>query len=436
MKHVAAGRAALLACLAVAGAVLAAGAQTNTNRQSADAWLDSVEAWRTAVADHAMGRLDAPFQRVRAWSNPDMQRVLFDVKSLVKALVDQHATYVRSRVRPPMEYRRSFTFEQLQIVLGLTEDEAQRGDASRVLKRGALLHTDVAMLAPNSPPQSPRTPGLVPSPPAGTGDVMITDGREVGREDGSQWEFARSLLDMVLPSPADDSMVRQWYIASTAHMEDERRLGQAGRNLARGLEIFPADVSLLFYEGTLHEALAAPRAQNADLPPGFRPSFGNAEAEWRMAESCFRQSLQWREDFPEGHLHFGRVTGLLGHHDAAVAELTKAAASIADPQLKYYAALFLGHELEAVDRRDEARASFERAAALSPTAQSPLLSLSELAQRHSDAPAALQAMARVFALPADDQHRDDPWWVYDVSHVRDADTLIASMRASLGGLPR
>jgi len=58
-----------------------------------------------------------------------------------------------------------------------------------------------------------------------------------------------------------------------------------------------------------------------------------------------------------------------------------------------------------------------------------LLGLSELARRGGDRPGALQAIGRLFALPADDRdEKSDPWWWYYVSQGRDADALLDVMQ--------
>ena len=58
---------------------------------------------------------------------------------------------------------------------------------------------------------------------------------------------------------------------------------------------------------------------------------------------------------------------------------------------------------------DAAFDAYHRAAALSPTAQSPWLALSHLARRRGDRAAALRALQQVFDLPSEPD-RDDPWW--------------------------
>jgi tetratricopeptide (TPR) repeat protein len=128
--------------------------------------------------------------------------------------------------------------------------------------------------------------------------------------------------------------------------------------------------------------------------------------------------------------------GLLGDHPKALAELQLAAAAIEDSQLSYYVSLYLGYELAMLSRPGEAREQYEHAAALYPAAQSPLLALSQLAQSSGDSEGALAALQRVFALQVSDNSKDDPWWAYNVSHVRSAAAHVSEMYKLFGGSPQ
>jgi tetratricopeptide (TPR) repeat protein len=108
-------------------------------------------------------------------------------------------------------------------------------------------------------------------------------------------------------------------------------------------------------------------------------------------------------------------------------EVQRATASTEDAFVQYFGALFAGAELEALGRREQARQSYERAAAQCPTAQAPLVALSELARHFGDRRAALAALDRLAALPADPDERIDPWWHYLRSHARNANTLLENL---------
>jgi len=99
-----------------------------------------------------------------------------------------------------------------------------------------------------------------------------------------------------------------------------------------------------------------------------------------------------------------------------------------DPLLRYYADMFLGAAEEALSHPDAARAAYERAAALFPRAQSPLLALSALYARRSDRGGATKAIGSVFDLPQDAESRDDPWWRYTTVQGRNAGDLLDRLR--------
>jgi tetratricopeptide (TPR) repeat protein len=369
--------------------------------------------WQNAVAEHDPGMLDRAAETISARPIPLMQAVINQVKELAASLV---ASPARARALG------------VQYLLGLTDDEVQRGDANRILKRGALLHTDIALLAPDAARVVPM----------GTAQWLIKDGRLIGENAGPHWEFARLLLDSVKPLPAHDEMVRQWYLATAADMQNRREWGNAREHLSRARKIFPSDAYMLFYSGTLHEFFSGPFAQNSAMvaPPGSRLDIGARDAELARSRGFFREAVAADPDFAEAHLRLGRVAGLLGEHAQAVAELQKAAATLTVPQLQYYAALFLGQEHEMLGNYAAARAQFERAATLYPTAQSPLLSLNHLMRWSESFPNTLAATERVLMLPRRNSQRIDPWWEYDVAQVRNAEELMAGMRRAFGGLPR
>jgi tetratricopeptide (TPR) repeat protein len=155
---------------------------------------------------------------------------------------------------------------------------------------------------------------------------------------------------------------------------------------------------------------------------------GSEQMELRQAEAFFRRTLEIKPDEAEARLHEGRVLGLLGKHAEAAIALRLAVTELKDGELQYDADLFLGAEEEALGDRAAARVAYERAAALAPLAQSPLLALSQLARRNGDRTGALRAIDRLFALPEDRHEHDDPWWWYSVSQGLDADDLLAAVR--------
>ena len=307
------------------------------------------------------------------------------------------------------------------------------------MRRGALLHADVAMLQPRGAVEPFAGPFAAPAVGPQTWRIDIADGRSVDAGlSAVHWDIARLALDQVRPpafekpAPERDAMVRAWYRATAAWMqfrEDHDTI-----HLDRGRAIFPDDVDLLFLSGCQRETYAAPAIQAAtravSLPPGMTMAIESERAELRQAETFFKRALAKQADMTEAHLRLGRVLGLEGHHVEAAAELRQALAAIDDDRLRYYGELFVGAEEEALGRFDAARAAFERAATLFPSAQSPLVALSELSKRRGDRAGALSAIERLFALPpVGDERRDDPWWSYHTAQARDAEALLDAVRA-------
>jgi tetratricopeptide (TPR) repeat protein len=307
-----------------------------------------------------------------------------------------------------------------------------RGDDNYIIRRAAILHADVAMLAP----ASMVAPGDVGRPTGGLERIRmeISDGQEIDlRQSAVHWELARMLLDFVRPrgkdraDPGHDEMVRQWYRATAAWMQLREDHDKVHLDHARA--IFPDDPDILFLSACQRETYAGLPIQtavrSAILPTGVTLDVGSERVELREAEALFRRVLELRPDYAEARMRYGRVLGGLGKHADAVVELRRAAAGLTDSQSLYYVSLFLGAEEETLGSRDAARVAYEQAARLSPMAQSPLLALSQLARRYGDRNGALRAIERLFAFPGEDRDvHDDPWWWYYVAQARDAEDLV------------
>jgi tetratricopeptide (TPR) repeat protein len=438
--------------------------------------IEGLERWLKAVARHLPGEDDEALQEIAAWPNVNLKNLWVDANVLSQIIRSQNAQAMSSRHVESFSVRGEgqktstairYTNTQARRLMALacaaggvlTEtrcmtmqagDELDpefrqmailaraarlRGDDNYIMRRGAILHSDVAILAP----QSMKADGAVmPSGGLDRFRMDISDGREIDlRPSAVHWEIARMLLEFVVPrggdrpAPGRDDMVRQWYRATASWMqlrEDHDKL-----HLERARQLFPSDPDLLFLSACQRETYAGAPIQtavrSAVLPTGVVIDVGSVRGELREAEALFRRALEIKPDYPEARLRYGRVMGLLGKHAEAAAELRRAAADLADRQMLYYAGLFLGAEEEALGNRDTARVAYEQAAELFPTAQSPLLALSQLARRYGDRGGALRAIDRLFALPeADFDAHTEPWWLYYVAQARDADDLLEAMQ--------
>jgi tetratricopeptide (TPR) repeat protein len=441
------------------------GAQPPIIEQVGKGRLERLERWLKAAARHAPGEDDEALAEIAAWSNAQLKELWIDGNVLVQTMRSVNAN--RFTVRPEgqrvgTQVRYSSTQlhrmrvlacaaggalvesecmamdagseldADLRALAGLSRAAKQRGDVNYIIRRGAILHADVAILAP----ASMLAPGDVGRPAGGLERfrMEISDGQEIDlRQSAVHWELARMLLDFVRPrgkdraDPGHDEMVRQWYRATAAWMQLREDHDKVHLDHARA--IFPDDPDILFLSACQRETYAGAPIQtavrSAILPTGVVLDVGSERVELREAEALFRRVLDLRPGDGEARMRYGRVLGGLGKHAEAAVELRRAAGDLKDNQTLYYASLFLGAEEEALGNRDAARVSYEQAARLFPMAQSPLLALSQLARRFGDRNGALRAIERLFALASEDRDgQDDPWWWYYVAQARDAEDLL------------
>jgi tetratricopeptide (TPR) repeat protein len=415
-----------------------------------------MKAWFSAVERHQPGTTDAWLTEIGAWSRFGLGELSADLVVFLDRFDEAHGTkQPRPRPRPSRRRPRHVTAAIRALagdVLGQDHigpfdpfgrgrpDSAALERANQFLMRAALLHADIAMLGP-------ATPDVVAAPPPVSADPLRRRQKSspgpivVQTEDGlaldfelatAHWGLGRTLLSAVAPDPARDETVVLWYRATVAYLQREEKFGDCLYHMKAALDAIPGDARLLFYAGAMYESFASgpiqAAARSLESRGNLKSTVRSVEEELEDAEKFFRKALDVDPQFVEAGLRLGRVFGLLGRHEDAAAQLRQAIARLEDSQLVYYGELFLGHEEAAMRRRDSAREHFERAAALYPRAQSPRLAMSLLARTYGDRQAALQSAREVFALPPHEEDRDDPWWGYHTSHVRDADALLEQLR--------
>ena len=431
--------------------------------------LERLEQWLKAAARHAPGDDDDALGEMAAWPNEQLKQLWIDANVLTQIIRSPSAAAFTVRAegqRDGTQIRYTKTdLHRLHVlacaaggalldapcvaidagseidaalwqVAALARAARLRGDDNYILRRGAILHGDVAMLAP----ALMTAPGEVARPSGALERVRmeISDGQEIAlRQSAVHWEIARMLLDFVRPpgrdhaDPGHDQMVRQWYRATAAWMQLREDHDRLHLDLARLL--FPSDPDILFLSACQRETYAGAPIQtavrSAVLPAGVTLDVGSDRAELREAEALFRRVLEIKPDHVEARLRYGRVLGALGKQQESAAALRRAVADLTDTQMLYYANLFLGAAEEALGNRDAARVAYEQAAERFPMAQSPLLALSQLARRYGDRGGALRAIDRLFALDqAERGEHDDPWWSYYRAQARDAENLLEAMR--------
>jgi tetratricopeptide (TPR) repeat protein len=369
-------------------------AQSSANRPPADKF----DVWMAAATGHEPGLDDEPLQTVGSLSSREMQEILAAAREWTS-----------------------------------TGPDAAAND---LLIRGALLHLDLGILANTGavvrytpPPAVGRRPP--PSPPGVS--VLVADGRYEGLElPNPHWGFGRSLLAAIRPNDAATQSARLWYRAVSAYMSNTGLLSDLVTHLAQARSLFPADAEVFYDSGCLYEVFAAPRIQaaiRASTPPrGTTYGVESFRSNLQQAEGHFRRALAIDPGHAHARVRLGRVLALQERPTEAQPELERAIAGATDAMALYYGLLFLGRLHEERGAADAARATYERASALHPRAQTPHIALSRLARAAGDRGRALQAIAPVLALPDASAEREDPWWGYHFWRRRDADEVFTVLR--------
>lgn len=396
--------------------------------QAADERVARIRAWSDAIYQHRPGEVDKPVFVLLQYRSDELVSMLDDVGALLNRL---EAVYVRGR-RPDDTFfvsfaGGSFKVRDVESALNLPEDEVARRDLTRFVKRAAILQMDTAMLI--------DTEGVAFQSRAAASDrsalIVAKDGQNEGRVLVNQhWVFGRRLLERVQPDPTRDEMVKLWYYAAASLMLNRSAFGDLAIHLGTAQTLFRNDARLHFYSGAMHESFSGERVQSVArefvVSRDTRPQVENADAERKLAAAFFERALELDPNLVEARLRLGRVRGLQGRHEEAASLLKLALAATSDTLLHYYGQLFLGREEAALGHHDEARAAFERAAVLSPRAQSPRLALSQMARAGGDRAGAIKPLRELLRQPATTE--TDPWWAYDTAAGRHLKDLLTELR--------
>ena len=450
-------RARLSTILSVAATAATLHAQTIPNLQSTDlnrrgAGVNRLHVWVESIRLRDAGNTDEAVARVAQWTSAELDDLWIELQMLHLLMDDPRRSSFQAWVDSPrgqLSRRAVYTGSELdrlrRLALSLGGRDHRRVSTpdydrqvlaarNRMLKRGAVLHTAVAL----TNPRDVRTGPVNPFSARRDAVILFADGRQVGVDRAAnQWKFARALLGLVRPAASADSGVRAWYRASSAALLREMHLHSEHFNEA--LRLFPDDAMLTMLGGSLHEALASSQVQefvrSATPPMGITVTVGSTRTERGRAETLFRRSLSIDPRNAEARLRLGRVLSLQDRHLDALNELRRVDASVpadasAPAVLQDYGSLFAGDAAEALGRMEEARAAYERAAALYPKAHSPRFALSQLAARAGDTIAASQTLELVLSGP-DPAPDDDPFWTYLEAAGRDADALLAEAYRAL-----
>ena len=370
-------------------------------------------AWSNAVDAHVPGQKDAALAAIAAWSRNDLEALA--------PLMSREL----ERLAPAEQWRR--------------------------IGRALVLHTDIPILN--------RTSNGYSLPPTGTATVLSRDGNIVGQMAGTfHWEFMRRVLGRLPDSDDRRRVSRTFFRATAAELEQWGEYPELTLHLSAARTLLNDDPVLLMYEGTMHQAYAAPRtqrffaerrrAQSSGRPiitatsnpnivgnPSSAPLMERAGAaipavgsSREQAARMFQRALSLDPSLVEARIRLAQVRGDQGQHETALAEIARATSRRLTPFLDYFAALIAGREHRAMNQLDAARASFEHARRIQPDATPPRYGLSELALARGDADQARELLVGLAIGPGD----VDLWWGrIDRVHDPSAQTLLHDMRRAL-----
>jgi tetratricopeptide (TPR) repeat protein len=230
--------------------------------------------------------------------------------------------------------------------------------------------------------------------------------------------------------------VGPWHTAIARLLMNRANLEVLAAFLERARERFPDDPTIQFLSGVFAEFMAGPSSFEELAPSAV--SFA------KMPQALERMSKRRTGRLDEaarflgaalgagGHdaemlLHAARVEMLRNHDDEAVRmfrDIDGSAATRTD--WRYLAALFAGGLHERTGRIDDAMASYRRAAAILPAAQSARVALSEVLRRAGRAGESAQMLRD--AVAARRPPAVDPWWTY---FLEDPDLTAARLKRLL-----
>jgi tetratricopeptide (TPR) repeat protein len=399
--------------------------------------LDQLLRWLDAVETHAPGCSDAAVLEVSRWSPADFETLLGNLANIaafhmwIRQTPLDSATNARSSIesltgtgRRVSEARFIRDRDRIGAIViqnrrFSSEDLEKIFKGNDTLRRGALLHADIAVFVPGHFRQYPT----------------VNDGhRQSGRLGTFHWQIGRQLLDMVSPGPNDDSGSRLWYRAVTAHLFHRGNLAEVAQHLQKARQVFAGDRQVLLDSACLHLELSSPAVQAAVAElraERAETAVETRRAELQIAERFLRETLAVAPRDAEAHYRLGYILGELGLHAAALTELRAAMDAQPDPEQRYLTELFLGREQQTLEHIDEAKRHYETAAALFPEAQSPQIALAFLARVSGDRVGALDALRSITERSAGE--RADPWHTFYKAHWADAEPLMREMREQLGG---
>src|SRR5262245_17175503 len=121
--------------------------------------------WRTAVGTHEPGEADASLERIADWNNAAIKQLWLDAQTLFMFV---HCTGCGAPTVIGLDGRRygsSYSKSELLELRSMAGAIRERQESDELLKRAAILHADIVMLA--NPQGEPHVEPPLPLPVPG-----------------------------------------------------------------------------------------------------------------------------------------------------------------------------------------------------------------------------------------------------------------------------
>ncbi len=350
---------------ATAFAVLALIAVPRASDDITPTTVAAIETWVAAVEKHVPGQRDAPVEMVSALTYEQRRELDAGMECFLGFLLGKSVVS-----RTPGE----------KLLAGMAGAGRQVGGANGFLKRAAVLHADAALkreidkITDAAPAVRPS--GRPYSPLLSQRSLILNrDGEILGDALADwNWTFARSLLGLLSPRPADDPFVGTWYHATSAFMFQRGSYGEVLVHLESGTALLPDDARILFDRASYAEIQGLPRIQvllsDADVlamrtarsrsntvrTPAHLLRFGIPPEDETNdeAERLFQRSLRADPSLVEARVRLARLMSVRKRHEEAASELATALAAKPTGDVLFYAHLFAGRSAQALGKIAEA----------------------------------------------------------------------------------
>lgn len=362
----------------------------------------ALQRWAAGIDAHVPGELDEA-ATAHAKLKPSERALLVSVAA-------PFAFYLRqiNEIAEPPKVKLSPA--EKTLVTALANKIIANGTAAQWLHRAVMFETDVAILAPELTAEAMRDargPDLA--------EAIRADDGEAGARSllNWHWKLARDLVDQRDPQ-TPDAFPAAWCHAVALYQLDHMLLAELGPHLQFALTMFRGDARIHFDMACYTDAMSSARVQSVmigERPRDFRPNIPSEESADAQSAAQFSRAMEFDFTFAEPRVRLARLMEKSGKPNDALTLLALASPMEKTPELEYMSHLIAARANGALGQFEDGRLHLKAALQLFPTAQSPLVALSQLALEAGDMDGAVEAASQLRLRP-NRGDRDDPWWFY------------------------